>query len=103
MRVRLIIVAGVVALAAATTASPVWAGWGCGYRFNGLAEGRYGSVWGEPNEAEAKDAALGLCKRAGHDGCYIVACKTNIETKDQAQALWPLNGPSGACYGTGCK
>jgi hypothetical protein len=83
--------------------SAAWAAWGCGYRFSGLANGRYGSVWGEGSADAAREAAMRLCTNSGHQGCTIVGCSDNVGTRDQAEKFWPINGPVGNCYGNGCR
>jgi hypothetical protein len=80
------------------------AGWGCGYRWRGLPSGQHGSVWGLSSLKEARQSAFSLCsKSTAVDKCYIVACRENIDTKEQAQAIWPLGTTGhGACFGSGC-
>jgi hypothetical protein len=80
-----------------------WAGWGCGYRFTGLEKGRYGAVWAYPSQEKARAAAMKLCERSGAHGCFIVGCREDIDTEEQAHMPWPLKGPVGVCVGSGCK
>jgi hypothetical protein len=94
---------GLAAALTAATATGAWAGWGCGFSAPVLkGTGKFGSVWAEDTEQAARDAALQLCAKS-FEGCYIVACKAGIDTQDKAHALWPLNGPQGDCFGSGCR
>jgi hypothetical protein len=81
--------------------SPAWAGWGCGYKFPGLAAGQHGSASGFASEQAAREGAMKLCKGSGHRGCHVVACEPNIDTQDQAEALWPLGARAGHCLKNG--
>ncbi len=69
------------------------AGWGCGAR---NVSGSIGRAWAGQSESEARDAALADCKKATriyHETakCYVV-CRPNVDTREQARALWPDTG-----------
>jgi hypothetical protein len=90
-------------LACSLPLTSAWAGWGCGYRFSRLENGRYGAVWAYPSQQEARAAAMKLCEGSGAHGCFIVGCRDGIDSEEQAHVPWPLKGPVGVCVGSGCK
>lgn len=104
---RILIVAGVLTLTVSMGTSTARAGWGCGFRWRGLQNGIYGSVWKNPTEAGARKLSLDICKEPPqpHKGCFIVGCRENVDTEEQAHAIWPLgSGKPVGCRGnaTGC-
>jgi hypothetical protein len=86
----LIVAASVFALAA--TSAPAWAGWGCGYTHSQLDAGEYGVIWSSPSEPDARQSAMKLCTGSGHAGCRVVSCSANVDTREQARAIWPIGG-----------
>ena len=72
-------------------ASPAWAGWGCAWSAPEL-KGNPGRIWSADTQAEAREASLRQCSRS-FKGCYIIACRANVDTKEEADALWPMKGP----------
>jgi hypothetical protein len=95
----LILVTSLLALTA--TSEPTWAFWGCGYRYSGLANGRHGSVAGFESQKAAQKGAIRLCEGSGHRGCHVVGCAPNVDTLQQARAIWPLGGIAGHCLKNG--
>lgn len=93
-----LLMAAVVVLAAATSTS-AWAGWGCAFTGTDI-KGKYGRMWGWDTRKEASEAALRLCQK-DHQGCYVVACMDNVDSKEDADALWPMNGKALRTCGTG--
>ena len=86
MHKRLIVVASFLVLAAP---APTWAGWAC----SSVAAGGFtGGAFAQPSSAVARRTALNHCRSLGQTGCRIVACKNNIDTKEQALAQWPSHG-----------
>ena len=85
-----LLIATAVALTAANGTS-AWAGWGCAFSGSDI-KGNFGRTWNADTREEARTTALRLCKR-DHKGCYIVACKENVDSKEDADALWPMKGP----------
>src|SRR5689334_10730463 len=71
---------------------PAWADWGCGFRYAGLKPGIYGYAYRGSSEKEARKDAMKLCKHGGTKGCHIISCLNNIDTREQAEAVWP-SGP----------
>lgn len=87
MNKRLIVGAGFLVLAAATGTAPAVAGWGCGS--NAFPGGHF-RVWGADSEQEARAATLRLCRTQFKTGCRIASCRPDIDSEEQADALWPL-------------
>ena len=82
--------AAAVLVLAVANSTPTWAGWGCGFTGSDI-KGNFGSIWGSGTEKEARATALRLCKK-DHRGCYIVGCRNNVNTREDAMALWPMAG-----------
>lgn len=100
MRRQVLVTASLLLVAAAAGASPAWAGWGCGAISDSGAMGR---TWNADSEAEARTLALKYCGTEGKS-CHIINCRDNVNTQEQAHALWPPQGPVDHCYGSGeCK
>ena len=90
MHKHLIALAGVLALVA-TSSSSAMAAWGCGAN---SPKGDWADTWNKPSEAEARTAALATCGKT----CRIVACRSDIDTMAQADALWrPANSQVTKC------
>jgi hypothetical protein len=86
--------------AGAVSASPARAGWGCGAIND---DGGMGRTWHADSEREARTQALKACATEGKS-CHIINCRENIDTQQQAHALWPPQGPVDHCFGSGpCK
>jgi hypothetical protein len=94
---RVFIGASLLVVAITATISTAWAGWGCGASTQGGAQGR---TWNEPSEAKASTDALKLCAGEQSGPCHIVSCQSNVDTADQAHALWPPNGAINERCGT---
>lgn len=99
---RLVLAAALVALAAVTDTSPAWALWGCGATGSG-AVSRNDK---EPSEVAARRDALHDCRAVGGRNCHIISCRPDVDTAEQATALWPSRGPNtfqcGPAYGVKC-
>jgi len=100
---RYLIITASILVLAATNTSTAWAGWGCGFRWPGLASDRNGSVWALPTMEKARQAAMRLCKQT-QNGCFVTNCREGIDTEKQAHAVWPFGGaPAVNCFGSGCE
>jgi hypothetical protein len=78
---------GFFGLAAASSAH---AAWGCGAQNSG---GAWGDSFNESSKSAAEKSALSGCEQSRQPGepkCRIVGCNPNINTGDQADALWEL-------------
>jgi len=73
-------------LLAAATASPARAAWGCGSQ---LYPGGHFRTFGYPTKSEAGSVMLRLCGQQ-HRDCKIQACRPNVDSEEQADAVWPL-------------
>ncbi len=88
MRGRVFIGASLLVVIITATTPTAWAGWGCGAMTQGGAQGR---TWNFTSKAEASTTALKLCAARQSGPCHIVSCQNNVNTEDQANALWPPN------------
>jgi len=86
------LLAAAVLVLAAVGSTSAWAGWGCAYGNNDYRIG--GRRWGADTEKLARASALRGCKADNFKGCHIVGCRANVNSKEDADKLWPL--PSGA-------
>jgi hypothetical protein len=79
----------------AATSAPAWAGWGCGYTYTDSIGPGDGRLWGLDTEEEERASALNRCKKVhgSNAKCRIISCKPNIDTAEQAHAIWPPGGP----------
>jgi len=86
MRNRALIVTSVLVLAAVASASSAWAGWGCGV----MTPQGPGSSWGAVSRERALSNAMGACTRVrARRLCRLISCNPNVDTEEQADALWP--------------
>jgi hypothetical protein len=96
------LIAASLSLVAGTCASPAWAGWGCGSQ---LYPGGHFRTYGFATKKEAGAAMLRLCGTL-HRDCRITGCRENIDTQEQANAVWPLTATNqvhcGGETGTKC-
>jgi len=83
MHKHLIVVASVLILAA--TSAPAWARWGCGAKGPGE---RWSDSWDSSSQARASALALKTCGK----GCRIIGCRADVNTADEADALWRQAG-----------
>jgi hypothetical protein len=81
---------GCLVLALASVSSSASAKWGCAFSGTDI-KGNFGRVWGGDTEPQTREAALALCRR-DHQGCYIVGCDPRVDSKADADALWPMKG-----------
>jgi len=100
---KAVISLGIAGALTAATATGAWAGWGCGS--NAFPGGQYYS-FGLPNEAEASAVMLRICRRTqsnNPDLCHVIDCRPNIDTREQALAVWPVTSSSQVrCDGKKC-
>ena len=86
MRNRMCIAAWVLVVAASASTSTAWAGWGCGaIATTPKIKNFYLDVWNRETEA---DARAYVCE--GYESCRIISCQPDVDTKDQALAIWPI-------------
>ena len=64
---------------------PASAKWGCRALDGVMAQGR---SWADSSSVARQEALTG-CKMAGGRHCKITACDPNMDTREQAHALWP--------------
>jgi hypothetical protein len=89
-------VAGFMALAALASGSTAWAAWGCAARGD---RGGWGNSHSSATQSAAEDSAMRVCG----EGCYIIGCSPNVDTSDQARALWRVpSPPKKHCEGSVC-
>ena len=93
MHNRILIVAGVMALAVSANA-PAWAGWGCHATGTNNA---IGAAWGKPTEAWSRKVAVENCSAFGKN-CRA-ECRENIDTQEQFEAIWPRPASIKNCKG----
>ena len=89
--VRAISIAGLIG---ALTMSNAQAGWGCGAH---NASGSQGRTWAMASEGEARSTALADCMKSARQyhetaKCYVAGCRPDVDTREQARALWPIDG-----------
>jgi hypothetical protein len=90
-------IAGAISIAGligVVTISNAQAGWGCGAH---NVSGSQGRTWSQPSESEARSVALADCVKSARqyhetDECRVAGCSPNVDTREQARALWPING-----------
>src|SRR5579871_5893755 len=56
-------------------------------------------MWSEDTEAEARKDVLKNCRDSKGGPCEIVSCRDNVDSQDEAHALWPSRGVVDGCYG----
>jgi hypothetical protein len=78
-----LLVATVTLVAAHVTSA--WAGWGCAYD----SSAGVGRNWGKPTEEGARLVAMGHCTARHFEQCRIIGCSDNVDTKADADKLWP--------------
>jgi hypothetical protein len=94
MHTRLMVAGSFLVLAAIIAgASPAWAKWGCAAR----SPAHYWSnSYNDNTRNEASTEALKGCRAAGGKGCRIIGCSANINTAEEANAMWlppnPITG-----------
>jgi hypothetical protein len=93
-----VIVAASFVLAVATATSTAQAGWGCKAV---ASDGIVGKSWAWPTRKKAGAHALQQCAVGWHLGCRIDHCRRNINSHDEASAIWPP-GQIISCIGKGC-
>src|SRR4249920_2315080 len=85
MHTRLMVVASFL-VATVAGASPASAKWGCAAR----SPAHYWSnSYNDNTKTEASTEALKGCQYAGGKRCRIIRCSANINTVDEANAMWP--------------
>ena len=90
MHTRLVVATSFLVLAVMAGASPTWAKWGCAAR----SPAQYWSnSYNDNNKAEAGTEALKGCHAAGGKGCHMIGCSANINTAEEANAMWPPPNP----------
>jgi len=82
---------GCFAVAMVSMSSSALARWGCAFSGSDI-KGNFGRVWNGDTEQQARDAAMALCRR-DHRGCYIVGCSAHVDSREDADAIWPMKGP----------
>jgi hypothetical protein len=70
--------------------SPASAKWGCAAR---SPDNYWSNSYNDNTKANAGTEALKACRAAGGKRCRIISCGANINTEEQANALWPPPGP----------
>jgi len=96
MHRQLIVATSVLVLA--VTSAPAWAGWGCGAK---SANGAQGRNWSQSSKAAAIADAMHVCRDEGGTKCRIMSCRANVDTEEQALALWPPDTPLSCGPGLG--
>jgi hypothetical protein len=89
MHTRLIVATNVLVLVAIAGASPALAKWGCAAR----SPAHYCNSYNDNTKTEASTEALKGCHQAGGKGCRIIRCSANINTAEEAIAMWPPPNP----------
>lgn len=84
-------------LLVAATASPALAAWGCGSQ---LYPGGHFRAYGYPTKSEAGAVMLRLCGQQ-HRDCRILSCRPNMDSEEQANAVWPVTTSNQVRCGTG--
>jgi hypothetical protein len=79
------------------SSSTAWAKWGCAAK----NDQRTFRMWSEDTEAEARKDVLKNCQnfKPKQGACKIISCRDNVDSQDQAHAIWPTAGTVDGCYG----
>ncbi len=89
---KLIVGFGVAWAVAAATLTGAWAGWGCGIKGTVGNTARAYNDFAEATQAQAQADLVQYCKQNGIENCKIMSCNANVDTAQQAEALWPICG-----------
>jgi hypothetical protein len=77
------------------SSSAAWANWGCAAR----SSGHTFRMWNEPTQAEARNDVLKNCRNSKEGPCKIISCSANVNSQDQAHAIWPSESTVDRCFG----
>jgi hypothetical protein len=85
---------GIAGALTAATATGAWAGWGCGIKgtLGNDNRGYEHNDFAEATQAQAEADLIQNCKQNGIANCKIISCSANVDTAQQAGALWPICG-----------
>jgi hypothetical protein len=101
MRNRVFVVSTITVLASTLTSySTSFAGWGCGVS---ASAGEHGFDWNKSTKESATQFAIADCQTAGAKNCHIIDCRENVDSREQAEAIWGRISNIQSCTGNGCR